>query len=524
MRSIRMPGFVLVCLTLLSTVPAALLAQPAATGQPEEKNLITVYVRRSEVIRAPWPVKRVAVTDPKIADVKVLTPDQVLVQGKTVGSTDLILWSEKEQAWRARIDVDVDLGRLKTELGRLFPGAALEVSQSQDVLVVSGALRRAEHAQQLHKFLEAYGVKFVDVTHVAGVQQVLLKVRVAEVSRTAIRALGINAVARDNRWFPWFGGSVVGSDGGGALQPVSIGPVAGADATRSFPFLFNSDVEISPSVTLFAGFPDIDLEVFLLALAENQYLRILAEPNLVALSGEKASFLAGGEFPVPVVQGGTTGGTSISVQYRDFGVSLEFRPVVLGDGTIRLYVAPEVSDLSDVGAVVIEGFRIPSVITRRARTTLELKNNQTFAMAGLINRVTNARTSRVPGLGDLPVLGSLFRSVRYQQAETELVVLVTASLVEPLSEATRPPSPGMLHVTPSDWELYVLGRIEGRAPAPVAPPDAEWLKKLGLDRIKGPGAWSRYEQKMAQSQAQISPAEAEDESRAAEVTDDKEDE
>ena len=141
-----MPGFVFVCLTLLSTVPTALLAQPAATGKPEEKNLITVYVRRSEVIRAPWPVKRVAVTDPKIADVKVLTPD-----------------------------VDVDLGRLKTELGRLFPGAALEVSQSQDVLVVSGALRRAEHAQQLHKFLEAYGVKFVDVTHVAGVQQVLLR-------------------------------------------------------------------------------------------------------------------------------------------------------------------------------------------------------------------------------------------------------------------------------------------------------------------------------------------------------------
>ena len=203
------------------------------------------------------------------------------------------------------------------------------------------------------------------------------------------------------------------------------------------------------------------------ALAENQYLRVLAEPSLVALSGEEANFLAGGEFPIPVVQGAgvSTSGTSLSIEYKKFGVQLKFRPTVAGDGTIRLHVAPEVSELSNIGAIVLQGFSIPGLLTRRAETTVELKSGQTFGMAGLISQSTQARSSRVPGLGDLPVLGALFRSVRYQQGDTELVVLVTASLVEPLSLAERPPVPAEFHVVPNDWEVYSLGRVEGRGPA-----------------------------------------------------------
>ncbi|HAU38151.1 MAG TPA: hypothetical protein DCX07_10615 [Phycisphaerales bacterium] len=256
-------------------------------------------------------------------------------------------------------------------------------------------------------------------------------------------------------------------------------------------------------MTLFAGFPKIDLEVFLQALSENQYLRVLAEPNLVALSGQEASFLAGGEYPIPVVQGSTTGGgTSISVEYREFGVRLQFRPTVLGENGIRLYVAPEVSELSDVGAVQIQGFRIPSVVTRKAATTLELKSGQSFAMAGLIRRSTSARTSRVPGLGDLPILGSLFRSVRYELGETELVVLVTAELVEPLDvDIQKQPVPGDFHIEPNDWELYAFGKIEGDLESRIKSDPPAWVAQHRLQRLKGPGAWVRYTQPRAYSRA-----------------------
>ena len=223
----------------------------------------------------------------------------------------------------------------------------------------------------------------------------------------------------------------------------------------------------------------------------------------MALSGEEASFLAGGEFPIPVTQsaGGGGGGNAISIQYREYGIRVSFRPVVLGDGTINLHVAPEVSELSAVGAVIIQGSTIPTLVTRKAETTLELDSGQTFAMAGLIHNKVEAINSRIPGLGDLPILGPLFRSVRYQKNETELVVLVTASLVEPMSLATAPPLPGLLHEDPNDWELYIEGRIEGKKPAKIDSDDAKWLRQMGLDQLMGPGAWDSYNKPVSSSQA-----------------------
>jgi pilus assembly protein CpaC len=225
-------------------------------------------------------------------------------------------------------------------------------------------------------------------------------------------------------------------------------------------------------------------------------MRILANPTLIALSGEEASFLAGGEFPIPVVQGGAGGGlstTAITIQYKEFGVRLIFRPVVLGDNVIRLRAMQEVSELTDIGALVIQGFSVPALRSRRAEATMELQSGQSFAMAGLLQHGDSAVTSRIPGLGDLPVLGPLFRSVRYRNSETELVILVTASLVEPMSLATAPPLPGATYVPPNDWELYVEGRIAGKAPARVDPASAEWLQRMGLDHLVGPGAWDSYE-------------------------------
>jgi pilus assembly protein CpaC len=448
-----------------------------------------LYLGRSEIINAPWSTARVSVTDPKVADVKVLTPKQVLVQGKGLGTTDVILWSENEQIWRARVTVSVDITALQEKLKKVLPGSRLQLVESGQVVIVTGTLRTARQADQMHRFLDALEIPYADFSGLAGVQQVMLKVRVAEASRNALKTLGINWVYTGNDHII---GNPVGSSSGGAVNPIPFGIESGQISSANLPFTFTDDVTTSASVTLFAGIPEWDLATFIQALAEDQYLRLLAEPTLVALSGEEATFLAGGEFPIPVVQGTSGVSNSVTIEYREFGVALRFRPIVQGDGSIRLYVAPEVSELSDIGAVVLQGFRVPGVLTRRAATTLELKSGQTFAMAGLIQSSTTSRNSRIPGMGDLPILGPLFRSVRYERGETELVVLVTVHLVEPLSARELPPVPGVLHDAPNDWALYCEGRLEDHTPARISKPDAAWMKSKGLDRLRGPGAWAAY--------------------------------
>lgn len=474
-------------------LPAILLGATPAPTQPASDE-ITLIVGRSTVVNAPWPTIRVAVTDPKIADVQVLTPEQVLVQGLKVGSTDLILWGQDGQkTWQRRVTVRMDSNNIRASIRGLFPTASLDVNESGEVLLVRGSVRSADQAQQLTEYLEKSKTPYVNMTTLSGVQQVQLQVRVAEVSRAAVKALGINAFQASKGFFV---GQRVGSSAGGAIVPsIDIGAAGSQNVANRLTFVTpDSGIGASPLVTIFAGFPRANLEFFVQALAENQYMRILANPTLVALSGEEATFLAGGEFPIPVVQGTIGGGTnSVTIQYKEFGVRLIFRPLVLGEGGIRLRAMQEVSELSDVGALVIEGFSIPALSTRRAEATLELKSGQSFAMAGLLQHTDATVNSRIPGLGDLPILGSLFRSVRYRNSETELVILVTAALVEPMSVATAPPLPGTTFMPPNDWELYVEGRIEGKTPARLDPAHAQWLKEMGLDLLAGPGTWDTYE-------------------------------
>ena len=460
-----------------------------AASDPSGEEIVLI-VGRSVVIRTPWPTVRVAVTDPKIANVEALTPEQVLVQGLSIGTTDLILWAEGEQQSRQqRVVVKMDLEAIRLRLQQLFPTAQLQLTDAGEVLVLQGLLRSADDAEQLSRYLETAKLTNVNMTSVAGVQQVQLQVRVAEVSRQALRSLGVNWFATGN---DGFFGQRVGASGAGSIVPgMDIGVPEGTSATGDLPFQFLNDTSVTPGVSMFAGFPRANLEVFIQALAENQYLRILANPTLVALSGEQADFLAGGEFPIPVVQSGAR-------QQRDHdrvqGIRRAAELPSRGPGRRRHPVAAmqEVSQLTDVGAVVVQGFQVPALVTRRAEATLELQSGQSFAMAGLLQRTDNAVTSRIPGLGDLPVLGPLFRSVRYRQEETELVILVTASLVEPLSLAQTPPLPGATHTAPDDWELYLEGRIHGRQPAKLDPASTQWLKDMGLDQLVGPGAWATY--------------------------------
>lgn len=437
---------------------------------------IVITVGESKIIRTELPTLRVSVTKPKTADVKVLTPYQIMLQGLNVGSTDVIIWSKDEdniQHWKIRVVMDISTYTEK--LKELFPHSSLQTSHSDETLIVKGLLRSTEQVRQLHDYLDKAEIKYVDMTSIAGIQQVQLQVRVAEVSRIALRTLAINAVYSDASFFG--ATNFTSSSGTGLFSELTVSP---SYATTSW--------SASSAATLLVGIPNAKLDMLFKALAENQYLKLLANPTLVALSGEKASFLAGGEFPIPVPQDGG-GATSITIEYREYGVRLTFQPFVLGDGSIRLYVAPEVSELTDVGGVSVSGFTVPALLTRKFETTLELNSGQTFAMAGLIKENTSTIKSRIPGLGDLPILGSLFRSVRYTKGETELVVFVTVNLVEPMSLSRTPLLPGFLHAEPNDWEFYLEGRMESKEPAEIHPDDAERLKEMGLDNLIGPGAW-----------------------------------
>lgn len=460
----------------------------AAIDINTESQELTILHQQSKILQTPWKVVRVAVTDPAVADVQVLTPDQVLIQGLSIGTTDIILWNEKEtQILQKKVVVVLDVEAFTATMSRMFPTSELSLSQSGGSLIIKGCHRNAVNAKLLHEYLEKVKVSYIDMTDVAGVQQVQLQVRVAEVSKSGLRSLGVS----------WFQG---GSDFKSGVSP-------GGSGTSVLTDIGATNTINGSDVTAFGILPRANIAFFLNALAENQYLRLLANPTLVALNGEEASFLAGGEYPIPVPQSGTGGEATITIEYKEYGVRLKFRPTVLGDNTIRLYVAPEVSELDYANGTSINGTVVPGVSSRKSYTTMELKSGQSFAMAGLLKDTSVASNSSIPGLGALPVLGPLFRSVSYQQGETELLILVTANLIEPLDvDAITAPLPGMLHQAPSDWELYIKGKLESQEPPKINNLDAEWVKRLGLDKLHGPGAWDSYETPAPVSEAELVPA------------------
>jgi len=276
---------------------------------------------------------------------------------------------------------------------------------------------------------------------------------VAEVNRAASRELGINGFLAGTNFRDGF---IVNQLGG--INPINMGAAADALVTRNMPFLTGEDgVPISSATTLSLGFPRAQMQLFLRAMADNSLLKILAEPNLVAISGETASFLAGGEFPIPVPQGNQ----QVTIDWREFGVRLNFTPLVRGHQRIRLRVAPEVSELDFSTAVQIEGFVVPGLKSRSSETTVELGNGQTIAIAGLLSEELRGIASRIPGIGDVPILGALFRSVNFQHSLTELVILVTPEIVAPLDAHQKVRLPGEDLTDPSDVELYMLGLLEG---------------------------------------------------------------
>lgn len=458
---------------------------------------VTVPQFRSVTVETTVEVSRADVMASHIADVQVISPKRLYVTGKSYGNTSVILMAGDQKQYTLDVTVELDLERLTESLRSVDPLSKVEAKSVLGNIVLTGTASNAARAKRMVELAQVFLPRYPDgrpststvqnYLEVAGEQQVLLRCVVAEVNRSAVRELGVNGFLAGDDFRDAF---LVNQLGG--INPINIGAAADASAVGTIPFLTGSDgIPISPANTLSLGFPRVQMQLFLKAMQDNSLLNILAEPNLVAISGETASFLAGGEFPIPVPQGNQ----QITIEFREFGVRLNFTPVVLGQQMIRLRVAPEVSELDFSTSVQIEGFVVPGLTARATETTVELGSGQTIAIAGLLNEQIRGFASRIPGLGDVPVLGGLFRSVNYKRSLTELVILVTPEVVAPLDAHQTVKLPGSDKKDPNDFELYALGLIEGgllekrKKDAEGAAPDASEQVSIQRDELSIHGPW-----------------------------------
>jgi pilus assembly protein CpaC len=407
--------------------PAATTSAPEPSGAAP----LRVMVGKSLLINTTERLKRVSVTDPSVANATPVTPTEVLVDGLAPGETSLLIWDELERSRSFDLRVDVDITAASEEIHRLFPNEQIQVSPSRSAIVLSGHVTTEDVAKHAGALASAYSKNVINVLTFGpvGADEVLLEVRFAEVDRTAMTQLGINM-------FSTGAGNTIGTIQTGQFGGVTTSPITGTSGGGTIP---TSSATVSNFLNLFFFNPQVNLGAVIQALQQKSLLQILAEPNLVALNGKEASFLAGGEFPFPVVQPNATGLSTVTIQFREFGVRLKFTPVIQPNGSIHLHVAPEVSTLDFSNAVTVSGTTVPALSTRKAETEFELQDGQSFVIAGLIdNRVTDI-ANKIPGLGDIPILGAFFRSKSLQKSNSELMVLCTARRISATAEMPKGP-------------------------------------------------------------------------------------
>jgi pilus assembly protein CpaC len=410
--------------------PATQTTLPPQSAQPQGSAPLRVMVDKSLLINTTERLKRISVTDPTVAYATVITPTQILVHGRAPGEVSLLIWDELERSRSFDLRVDVDVSACAEEEHRVFPEEQISVTPSRAAIVLSGHVTTEDVAKRAGELASAYSKNVINVLTFGpvGAQEVLLEVKFAEVDRSALTQLGANV-------FSTGAGNVIGTTttgqyGGFGSQAIS--------QTQGQNTPFAASETVSSVLNLFLFQPNIHLGTVIEALQSKNLLQILAEPNLIAVNGKKASFLAGGQFPFPIVQPGQ-GFTAVTISFKEFGVKLEFTPVIMPNGNIHLTVAPEVSTLDFADALTISGFTIPALSTRKAETEFELRDGQSFVIAGLIdNRVTDI-WNKVPGLGDIPILGNFFKSKSVQKSNSELMVLCTVHRVSPNAEP--PPGP-----------------------------------------------------------------------------------
>jgi pilus assembly protein CpaC len=417
---------------LLCAFPLWALAQDQTTNASFSANAkeaipVNVLVGQSRVISFDYPIERFSVSNPDIAEAVLVTSNQVVVNGKAFGQVNFIAW-EKSSGRFLVFDVYVraNLTLIDSQIRALFPKDDIRLSQANGSVVISGSASDQRIAAQAEAVVQAAGFKTVNMltSPVKDLVQVQLSVRVAEINRNRIRELGTSYAYQAT---PGAGGYINGGSGPSSLGNVDGGVLSGTIASSLNLFIMGGN-------TL----------SMIRALQQQGALRALAEPNLIAMNGQEASFLAGGEFPVPIVQGGA-GGTaaSVTIVFKEYGVRLNFKPTVLDEDHIRLELEPEVSTLDFANGVKLNGYTVPGLRTRRAKTGVELRDGQSFALAGLLDNSETQSLSKVPGLGDVPILGHLFRSKSFQKNESELMFIVTAQLVKPVNRDDLPKMPNV---------------------------------------------------------------------------------
>ncbi len=412
-----------------SPPPTTQTTLPPQSAPPGSAPL-RVMVDKSLLINTTERIKRISVTDPSMAYATVITPTQILVHGRAPGEVSLLIWDELERSRSFDLRVDVDVTACAEEEHRVFPDEQISVSPSRAAIVLSGHVTTEDVAKRAGELASAYSKNVINVLTFGpvGAQEVLLEVKFAEVDRSSLTQLGINVFSTGAGNL--IGTSTTGQYGG--FAPQSISQTQGQSAPLQPP---------RPSAafsTCFYFAPIFNLGAVIEALQTKNLLQILSEPTLIAVNGKKASFLAGGQFPFPIVQPGQ-GFTAVTISFKEFGVKLDFTPVIMPNGNIHLTVAPEVSTLDFADALTISGFTIPALSTRKAETEFELRDGQSFVIAGLIdNRVTDT-WNKIPGLGDIPILGAFFRSKSISKSNSELMVLCTVHRISPNTET--PPGP-----------------------------------------------------------------------------------
>ncbi len=432
---------------VLSLAPVPAVHADEAVGlefgqrRPTELRLA---IGQSQIIQSAVALEQVVIGSPDVADIKLLSGRRVLILGIKPGRTNLV-FRQKDGDLVALMDVIVgyDLSGIKYKLHELMPHEpGMQVRDSNDRVVLSGEVSSALSMDKALSVARSFvpAEKVTNLLQVGGGQQVMLEARIAEVSRSSLKQLGVQAQFLD---------------GSGKWGIITGKPLAGSFGTIS-PQNFASSASVAGLVT--QGLPVNSLRVSLQALEERGLAKTLAEPNIVALSGQEANFLAGGEFPIPVAQNATTG--TITVDYKTFGVGLRFTPTVLDSDKINLKLLSEVSEIDVNNSLDIGNLRLPAFSTRRAGTTIELADGQSFAIAGLMSNSVDNLIEQFPMLGSIPVLGALFRSSDFQRNETELVVVVTARLVVPVNR-DRLALPTDVFRPPTDIDQYLIGRLEG---------------------------------------------------------------
>ncbi len=458
----------------------------APTGAP-----ISLDVSKGLIIRLDRPCSSVFVADPDIADVQLKSPTILYVMGKGAGSTTIYAVDQQDAVLlNSRIEVHQDIDRLMRDIRQIDPSGHVQAKAVDDSIVLEGSIKDAATGDDIRKIAARYvanPTQIVNKLKLDAPNQVDLQVRVAEVQRNVLKQFGINWFNIEQSGVAAFGmvsatnaiapNAANAASGAGSAITKIVPPLAGASLAGSNPTSccgFNT-----PTPTLLGNATNNNFTAsyrngdFLInsvvdALAQNGLITILAEPNLVTVSGKKASFLAGGEFPIPIAQSGTGNTAAITIDWKKFGVSINFTPTIMGDGRIALHVAPEVSELAPQQGITIQGVSVPGITTRRADTTVELGSGQTFAIAGLLQNQTQQQLQAYPWIGDLPIIGALFRSTAFQRGETELVILVTPYLVKPVSNANALVTDNDGFYAPSDRDRVLNGSLN-TVPKPATP-------------------------------------------------------